>query len=459
MIRSHNWFGVTWLCLLLFSRLPAYGQTTFLADFDTGLDASYAAGSPKVLLGIKFPAGAARLVEGKFGQGLFLDKKVYQFQFGYETTKNFRHEQGTVEFWFRPEWDSDFIDPDAPAWIGKASSLTLFSTLESPTGFRLSKNQYNFLSFFYTNNYKSYATVGVSGKFWKKGEWVHCAASWDQNEGRLFLNGKLIACSDEWEASTPYEYRMFLSGWGTFDDFRVSGDKIYVSSFQPPVAPLTVRKKASPPPPALTAEEKKALAQNKVLLHVDCSRSLTAVTAAGSPEPISNRPLELSEKALRLTRTGILPETTLCYAGGKNVNQFLGTAEIAFRASEKAVLPVTLLDFSEIEQQTYASGYGRTGMRLVLTKDGRVEWQNLFAGRVIDAVTSKPLALKRDAWNRVSVSWRASTVSIYSDGVLCAQKVGASLPVKLAPYVFVGSDSLGENTLDGWVREVTIRLQ
>ncbi len=106
-----------------------------------------------------------------------------------------------MEFWFRPEHDSDKCDDD-PEWMksSAASSFTLFSTAEPLYGYRLNKNQYNYFSFIYSYSYQTKAQVGTllppERLFWKKGEWSHFAAAWNQREARLFINGRLIACTD-----------------------------------------------------------------------------------------------------------------------------------------------------------------------------------------------------------------------------------------------------------------------
>ena len=453
------------LRLLVFISLTGtiniYCSTTFLANFENGYDAIFAKGSPKAIFGIKIPEGSVKITEGKFGKGLFLDKNVGSFQFGYETRDNFKHEEGTVEFWFKPEWDSDYKDPEGPSWWQGGSLYTIFSTLEPPTGFRLQKNHYNYLSYHYVYNYKQYASVGLSGKFWNKGDWVHLAASWDQNEGRLFINGKLVAVSDQWQVSTPYEYRMYLSGWGTFDDFRVSDKKIYVSSFPVPDKPLQVEKQQDVSRDIqITGDEKELLKKENVLFYVDFGEGLTPKFTNGSGQPFTNKTLEIEGKdemkSLRLKRTGITPENTLCYLSAGNINQFLGTVEIAFRLSEHTVLPAILFDVSEIEQQTASQSHRRTGMRLLLNKDMSIEWQNLLDGRVISSVISKPIELKRDEWNRVGFSWKPASVCLFNDKTLLIESKGIPLPVKLANYIFIGSDSFGEEVLDGWIKEVKI---
>ena len=452
------------LAVLTCLPVPSPAQTTFLADYENGLDAVYAAGSPKAQYSVRMPKDGARLADGKFGKGLFLEKSVGAFGFGYETRSNFSHEHGTVEFWYKPEWSSDFKDPDEAAWLKPAagSSFILFSTLDSPYGYRLHKNQYNYLSFYYSYSYKTYAEVGtvpLEKLFWRKGEWTYVAVAWDEHEGRLFLNGKLIACSDEWSVKTPWEDRFFLSGWGTFDDVRISSNKVYISSFAVPAAPLKVEKAIPPPPaPAITPQEEQALEAERTLFLADFRDGATARFAKGSSCALFNRPAEFegvgADKVLRFRRTGAVPEVTLGYPARDQINPFLGTVEIVFRPASTNQEQAILFDVSDLYQQDAFSR--RQGMRLVLKNAGMLEWQHLSQGRIVAAVDA-PIALQTDAWNRVGFSWRASTITLLQGGQTIKQQVGVPLPCTLPAYFFIGSDSQGTtNSFDGWFRSVKI---
>ncbi len=446
---------------------PASGapQTTFLADFEQGLDAVQAAGDPVAFFSVRAPREAIRLVEdGRFGRGLFLDRAVRSFMFGYDSRSNFCYERGTVEFWFRPEHDSDYKCDDDPEWMksSAASSFTLFSTAEPPYGYRLNKNQYNYFSFIYSYSYQTKAQVGTlppERLFWKKGEWSHFAAAWNQREARLFINGRLIACTDSWGVTRPFDDRFFLSGWGTFDDVRISSDMVYIGSFAAPAAPLHVQAMpVIPAPPAMSAEEQAAAAEQATMFHVDYQKGETAVFARGSPYGAANRPLEYGKvdglKALRLRRTGKMPEATLCYQAADNISRFIGTVEVVVRPAESNAWPAVLFDCSDLE--TRAARARRQGMRLVLKDAGTLEWQNLARDRVVAAV-SAPVKLNHGGWNRLGFAWQGSAVSLLQNGEPVRRAVGIPLPYKLPGYFFIGSDSQGtSNIFDGWIKSAAI---
>ncbi len=457
-----------WMMVLLAGccrPAPGAPPTTFLADFERGLDAAYAAGDPKAFFSVRAPrAGVRQVADGRFGRGLFLDRNVREFMFGYDSISNFCYERGTVEFWFRPEHDSDYKCDDDPDWMksAAASSFTLFSTAEPPYGYRLNKNQYNYLSFIYSYSYQTKAQVGtipLEKLFWEKGVWSHFAVAWDEDEARLFINGRLIACADHWAVKKPFDDRFFLSGWGTFDDVRISDGKLYVSSFTPPDAPLQALKNVpTPPPPELTAAEQAGLEQDKTLFYADYSRSATAVFARGAPAGVSNRQLEFEEidgaRALRLRRGGVLPEATLGYSSSDNICRFIGTMELVARLASTNAWPAVLFDCSDLENPVVRAQ--RQGMRLVLKDAGTLEWQNLARDRVVASV-SAPVKLNHDGWNRLGFAWRGSEITLLQDGRPVGQAVGVPLPYKLPGYFFIGSDSQGTtNMLEGWIKSVEI---
>ncbi len=429
------------------------------------MDAGYAAGDPRAFFSVRAPREGVRLVaDGRFGRGLFLDRNVREFMFGYDSRSNFCYERGTVEFWFRPEHDSDYKGDDDPEWMksSAASSFILFSTAEPPYGYRLHKNQYNYFSFNYSYSYKLLADVGTVAPvklFWRKGVWSHFAVAWDEQEARLFLDGRLIACTDHWGVKKPFDDRFFLSGWGTFDDVRISDGKLYVSSFAPPAAPLQALKNVPPPPPpALPAAEQAVLEKDATLFYADYGRSATAVFARGARDGVSNRPLEFDgpdgARALRLKRAGAMPEAALGYRTADNLSRFLGTVELVLRPGDMHAWPAVLFDCSDLETPSARSQ--RQGMRLMLKDAETLEWQNLARDRVVASV-SAPVKLNPAGWNRLGFSWRGGGITLRQDGQPVGQATGVPLPYKLPAYFFVGSDSQGTtNMFDGWIKAVKV---
>lgn len=442
-------------------------DTTFLASFESGYDAAFAKGNGKARIALGVEPGDIKLVPGRFGQGVLLKRKIPALTLSYETKANFSVRQGTLEFWFRPEWDSSFREPNGPAHLKGRTRVPLFSTSGSPTGFRLDKNQYNVLMFFYALSYdSSRSRVWRLGNFWQKQQWDHYAASWDGDEARLFLNGKLLAVSERWDVagaiggrmtlgSLPYGAQRHDGAWGTFDDFRISDTKLYVSSFALPMEPSRVQSVARPS----VAEGEK---QNGDLLRIGFRDGVMAAYALGSTRPTANRPLEIESidgvKAVRLHRQDGGVGDTLCYEAERNLDPFLCTMEIAVRFHDGAARPANLLDVTEIirSRRRPLLTNLRTGMRLMLSKDSRLVWQNLEAGEVIDSVESNQVQLTESPWHRLGVSWRGSAVRLHQDGECVGHKSGLALPSALPRYIFVGSNSQGEHTLDGWIKHVRI---
>ena len=242
------------ISLFLLWSLSSHGfcDTTLLVDFDDGYDASFSVGEGAANTAPELKEGDVKLVDGKFGKGVFIGRDVPALALNYATKDNFSYKEGTLEFWFRPEWDSNAKDESYKDSKGKPEWLHayLFSTSGSPTRFQLVKSRYGRLTFSYRKKYKTTASVTAPGRdFFQQGEWIHIAVSWDGNEARIFLNGKLASVSEEWDVAGKIGGRIALGSlgygtghgaWGTFDDFRISDNKKYTKDFTLPESPLGV---------------------------------------------------------------------------------------------------------------------------------------------------------------------------------------------------------------------------
>jgi len=461
--------------LILLNTATNRAETIFLADFDQGFDAIHARGARTALISPDAHSGDVALAPGRFGQGVFLKRKIPSLALSYETRDNFPLKEGAIEFWFRAEWDGTWREPDGPPHCQGRPTVHFVVTSGSPTGFRLVKTQYNVYDFHYARNYdRSNAQVQTLVHPWKKGAWQFYAVSWDVDEARLFLNGRLMAVSGRWKPGAAIGPRLVLGAarygigrfggaWGTFDDLRISDHKRYVSSFPVPVAPLAVdaapgkESAAREPAPAGPADA----GARDVLFRVDYTRSLTACVCHGDPVAFSNGPLERGPDGVRLRRPAKGPGATLCYRTGANADRLLGTADVTLSLDRVPASPVCLLDLTElaplVRQRARGDGL-RTGMRLSLTKDHRLRWVNLEDGRILGQVSSPPLTLAPDRQTTFSMTWGNARVVLTVDGESVADTQGVAMASRLAPFLFVGSDSRGENTVEATIRSVEIRL-
>ncbi len=426
----------------LFCPLSARAQTTLLVDFEHGLDAAFAVGDGNARVDPRATSEHVRIVDGRFGKGVFVSADAPGVALSYDVEKHLNPERGTIEFYFRPTW----------RWADAPEHVTLLSTYGgNGTGFRLLKNQYNWFGFWYALRYKTTARVITQyvreAKVMGPQRWVHVAVSWDKAEARLFIDGRLVSVSDQWEVAGGQYRRLALGcmaygegrgAGGAFDELRLSAAKKYVASFLPPTAPLAVERRKPP-------GEKEPL-----------------VTSFPKAQWGSNRPVEVERDgrgriALRLRRRDDVGDVVYLPTAGR-LSRFLGTLQLRARLAEPVQLPAVLFDASDIVFN-YRRGRDRsrrTGWRLSLTRDARLLWQSLEDKSVVGRVQSKPLRLEAGEWHRFGVRWRASRVTILYDGAEVASGVGQGLPSALPRYVYIGSQSTAQHTFDGWISDVQI---
>jgi len=106
-VRYKAYFSIadTTIAPILNSVILDYTQSThdaselFEAKFNNSAKADYAAGSPYPLINYNTSYDAS----GKFNQGMYIDSADGDV-LKYSTTGNLDYHQGTVEFWFKPDW-------------------------------------------------------------------------------------------------------------------------------------------------------------------------------------------------------------------------------------------------------------------------------------------------------------------------------------------------------------------
>lgn len=160
-------------------------------------------------------ATGTAFVEGYYGQGVSIDNSD---TLTYTTMGNLNVETGTVEFWVRPNWDGD----DGQMHI-------LFETGDtSSSGIQIGKDGVGTLQFILWTSTEHNAVIhNVSD--WQSGKWHHLAASWQNNEMSLFIDGRRR--DNIYTAISPEELGKWLYigsspslGWqadAVFDELRI----------------------------------------------------------------------------------------------------------------------------------------------------------------------------------------------------------------------------------------------
>lgn len=452
------------LCSLALCRAADHTDGTgLLADFENGLDPTFCVNASRAKLDPKNSPDDVRIVPGRFGHGVHIARSAPMHALSYDVSRVLTGEAGTIEFWYKPDWDCDTILDDGPDFLkGKPVSAKLFTTEHGGHGISLYKNQYNVLVFVVTRRYRTICNVMYPARraFDSSDRWYHIAVAWDQTEARLFADGRLLAVSDSWDLDY-FAPALSLAGSGytsgAFDDLRVSSHKRYVSSFPVPTEPFPVPERSTPTA-VRTSQAAAAQQVGQTLFTVDFGQGLVANSARGNARGRSNRELTFDRfgesSCVRLrTQDGTVGDT-LCYESDGNLHPALGSVDILFRLAEDAPLPATLFDCAHV-----LSWYGgRTGMRLLLNSEQQLEWQCLHNGQTVDRVVSAPLELAADQDCVVGLSWANSTIALSHDGRQLVRRQGCAIPARLGRYMFFGSNNLGTLTLDGWLGRVHVSL-
>lgn len=147
---------------------------------------------------------------GKVGQAIFLNASQPVFHTSYN---NFFEEEGTIEFWFRPEWDGDdgknhtIMSAGLTFFIGKSSDGYLYACFVAPDS--------------------SLILVATDVSIWKAGVWQHIAITWKQGKDLImYINGSQVS-------STPYiDKRVYIDQqvemiFGTSIHLKINGSDGY----------------------------------------------------------------------------------------------------------------------------------------------------------------------------------------------------------------------------------------
>lgn len=234
------------------SCLPAMAEEKpeilFEANFDQGTSANIANAEGAMLRG---SAVATSDQSGRNGGEALQVGKEQDTPYRtaeYDRFQNIVFSEGTVELWYRPDFERE--DPRALRYLfdlpsdALSGQETKLRTLLVLTG---NEGELIFRAFVGDpENQQLVASVG-----WIAGEWHHIALTWDEQEARLFLDGRRVA-------SLPIQNGLFsgeqdvldqvstsfgigglihsdgsVSADGLIDDVRIWNKAIYLDDFTP----------------------------------------------------------------------------------------------------------------------------------------------------------------------------------------------------------------------------------
>ncbi len=195
MVKSAVGISIFFFSFLISAMASEKVESLFLCHFDTKPDADYAFGKKGRLIA----GGEVRLVEGRFGKGVRVDragKGVLGFS-GREG--NIDWEEGTLEFWLKPDWSGGDVGKHYFFLAGETRTRD-FAEMYYEGG-RLRFRYYD------TDWHMGQKTARVDGlegsPLLKKGQWSHLAFSWNRREpGKdgsnrteldIYLNGRKIS--------------------------------------------------------------------------------------------------------------------------------------------------------------------------------------------------------------------------------------------------------------------------
>ncbi len=295
---------------------------TFYAPFDGAFDAARARGSAKASV-----KGSMRFVPGIRGQGILVGGPGTELSF--ETKGNLSLEAGSVAVWVKPETWSD----------SDAAMRHFFTASESASNLSQDGGTYFMLyRFFAQSTYflvwdsRGYPTLTAADPkqfpdVFKKGEWVHLCGTWNGDEIRLFVNGKLQSAS---RVATPRILRSL-------------GPRFTVGGASRANAADTVLDELRLLNRALTASEASALYHNSLTASAD-AQELTAVRLPTAKKvrvdinAIGHRPDEAGRLSARVALrpkaggrpkgTVPLQELTVAHFGSQHEVAEFSTAEI-----------------------------------------------------------------------------------------------------------------------------------
>lgn len=175
--------------------LPLKDSTCFLADYENGLNASFALGDANAyckedeLLKEK----SIKLVKAKNREVLRIEKNNSRDSLAYKTRDNIVDFSGSIEFWVKLNWNpsrsgKEKAFPSFVFFSGNWKNKTMIYFYR-----RRNSTSLNFMSF---KNGKQ-SNVCVNSTKLKKGHWHHIAATWDSGKAKIFIDGVLAGVNND----------------------------------------------------------------------------------------------------------------------------------------------------------------------------------------------------------------------------------------------------------------------
>jgi hypothetical protein len=161
------------------------------------------------------PTGVT-FTDGRYGQGIQVD---YGDRLYYSTTGNIDPEQGSIEFWLKPDWNGD----DEESYIFFEVGYEWFNRM------RIMKDGANNLRLMVWDDDTEYGVAYNVGD-WLAGEWHHIAATWQGDEIALYVDGAQVGWADEVSMPSVLADELFVGSaalemqyaQGVMDEFRIS---------------------------------------------------------------------------------------------------------------------------------------------------------------------------------------------------------------------------------------------
>jgi len=210
-----------YLILLLFFSKFAFALETedilFHCSFEEEIKAEIAKGNP-----IGKQMGKVFYTEGKKGKGIVVGEGKVKFF----AEKNIWPEKGTIEIWAKP------LD-----WRGDDRKVHSFFSLKK---LKLQKTRYNQLSFSIrgegiegVGNSEGITTIETKC-FWSKDTWHQIVATWNEDEMKLYIDGKLrytrkgVDVPQFWESKEFCKSKEFCIGGEIPEENHTVIDELYI---------------------------------------------------------------------------------------------------------------------------------------------------------------------------------------------------------------------------------------
>lgn len=187
----------------------SHSDTLFYVPYDKNLEAEISEGkaapmgADTAVISVfsettKGNKGIVKNGEQKPGEALDLSGSNSNRSVNYEATSNFNTEQGTVQFWVKPCFNSLPMGPkdDSRNFLYVKTEGGQYNNIS--IGYRdwyYNGKAVSPILYFYINDGKHHGVqinLKRNAAEWEKDKWQHIMACWDKKSMRLYLNGKLL---------------------------------------------------------------------------------------------------------------------------------------------------------------------------------------------------------------------------------------------------------------------------